>query len=123
MGVQYLTDAYGIYTASGLAACGTTRSIAGALIPLAVPDMLQALGIAWSCTLLAGISAALAIVPFGFIVYGPSIRHRSRFAAKYPRISVVPSENPSMPGIALGVISENEPVAEEDVGLTRISSV
>jgi hypothetical protein len=64
-----------------MAALSMTRSVAGAVIPLAVEDMLAALGIAWSCTVLAGISAGLALVPFGFIAYGEKIRAASRFSA------------------------------------------
>ena len=64
-----------------MAALGMTRSVAGAFLPLAVEDLLAALGIAWSCTLLGGISAVLALVPFGFIAYGERIRAGSRFSA------------------------------------------
>jgi hypothetical protein len=59
-----------------------TRSLAGTIIPLAVEDMLAALGIAWSCTILAAVSAVLAVVPFGFIAYGEKIRAASRFSAE-----------------------------------------
>jgi hypothetical protein len=58
-----------------------TRSVAGALLPLAIEDMVAGLGIAWSCTLLAGVSALLALVPFGFIAYGEKIRAGSSFSA------------------------------------------
>ena len=78
---QYVADAYNIYSASALAACSTTRSIAGALIPLATTKMLDSLGIAWACTVLAGISAVLGLVPFGFITYGQQIRAASRFSS------------------------------------------
>ena len=76
---QYLTDAYSPlnFAASALAACGTTRSIAGALIPLAVDDMLDALGVSSACTVLAIISAILCLVPFAFIIYADAIRARS----------------------------------------------
>jgi hypothetical protein len=43
--------------------------------------MVDGLGIAWSCTVLAGVSAGLALVPFGFIAYGERIRAASRFSA------------------------------------------
>ncbi|KAH8891842.1 major facilitator superfamily transporter [Thozetella sp. PMI_491] len=79
--INYVADAYGVYSASALAACGATRSFAGALIPLAVTNMLEALGIAWSCTLLAFIAAALCAVPFCFIIWGEKIRSRSRFSS------------------------------------------
>ncbi|KAK4658161.1 hypothetical protein QC762_204310 [Podospora pseudocomata] len=79
--INYVADAYGIYSASALAALGTTRSVAGALLPLAIEDMLKALGIAKSCALLAGISAALAAVPLCFVAYGDKIRAASKFSA------------------------------------------
>jgi hypothetical protein len=55
--------------------------MAGTLLPLAIEDMVDGLGIAWSCTVLAGVSAGLALVPFGFIAYGEKIRAGSRFSA------------------------------------------
>lgn len=58
-----------------------SRSVAGTLLPLAIEDMVDGLGIAWSCTVLAGVSAGLALVPFGFIAYGEKIRAASRFSA------------------------------------------
>ncbi|KAK4128014.1 MFS general substrate transporter [Parathielavia appendiculata] len=79
--INYVTDAYGVYSASALAAMSMTRSAAGAVLPLAIEDMVDALGIAWSCTVLAGVSAGLALVPFGFIAYGERIRAASRFSA------------------------------------------
>ncbi|KAK4157541.1 polyamine transporter 4 [Chaetomidium leptoderma] len=79
--INYVADAYGIYSASALAAMSMTRSVAGTLLPLGIEDMVDGLGIAWSCTVLAGVSAGLALVPFGFIAYGEKIRAASRFSA------------------------------------------
>ncbi|KAK0720300.1 major facilitator superfamily domain-containing protein [Lasiosphaeris hirsuta] len=79
--INYIADAYGIYSASALAACAMTRSIAGALIPLATDKMLESLGISWSCTVLAVIGAGLGFVPLLFIMYGEKIRQGSRFSA------------------------------------------
>ena len=79
---QYVADSYEIYSASALAACSMTRSIAGALIPLATDKMVETLGIAQSCTVLAGISAALGLVPVLFIIYGETIRAASKFSAQ-----------------------------------------
>ncbi|KAJ4349090.1 hypothetical protein N0V85_009723 [Neurospora sp. IMI 360204] len=77
--INYVTDAYSPlnFAASALAACGTTRSIAGALIPLAIDNMLAALGVAWAITVLAIISAIMCLVPFAFIIYADAIRARS----------------------------------------------
>lgn len=77
-----IADAYGIYASSALAACSATRSVAGAVIPLAVDSMIATLGIAWSCSLLAFISLALSFVPFGFIIWGEKIRAGSNFSNK-----------------------------------------
>ncbi|KAH8645400.1 major facilitator superfamily domain-containing protein [Xylariales sp. PMI_506] len=80
---NYISDAYGsVYGASAFAALGTTRSIAGAVIPLAVVNMLDSLGIAWSCTVLAFISLVLSFVPLCFIQWGPDIRRASKFTSK-----------------------------------------
>lgn len=80
--VNYIADAYGIYASSALAACAAARSVAGAVIPLAVDSMVTTLGIAWSCSLLAFISCGLSLVPFGFIIWGERIRAASNFSKK-----------------------------------------
>ncbi|ROW04220.1 hypothetical protein VSDG_00930 [Cytospora chrysosperma] len=78
--INYVADAYGIFASSALAACAATRSVAGAIIPLAVDSMVAKLGIAWSCSVLALISCALSLVPFGFIIWGERIRAASNFS-------------------------------------------
>lgn len=83
--MNYITDAYGVYAASVLAACSAMRSILGAILPLAIDKMLDALGIAWSCTTLAGISLVLGAVPFGFIAWGDKIRLASKLSQQYQR--------------------------------------
>lgn len=77
-----VADAYGIFASSALAACAAARSIAGAVIPLAVDSMVDTLGISWSCSLLAFISCGLSLVPFGFIIWGEKIRAASNFSKK-----------------------------------------
>lgn len=42
--LNYLADAYGIYTASAMAAASCTRSIFGAILPLAAKPMYTTLG-------------------------------------------------------------------------------
>lgn len=80
---NYVADAYGsAYGASAFAALGTTRSIGAALLPLVTDVMIQALGIPWSCTVLAFISLVLSVAPFCFILWGPQIRARSKFTQK-----------------------------------------
>lgn len=77
-----VADAYGIYASSALAACAAARSVAGAVIPLAVASMVETLGIAWSCSLLAFISLGLSFVPLGFIIWGEKIRAGSKFSSR-----------------------------------------
>lgn len=77
-----IADAYGIFASSALAACAAARSIAGAVIPLAVDSMIDTLGIAWSCSLLAFISLVLSLVPVGFITWGEKIRAGSQFSKR-----------------------------------------
>lgn len=76
---QYVTDAYETFAASAQGITSTTRSVFGALIPLASKSMFQALGVHWACSLLAFLSLAMACIPFAFIKYGDRIRANSKF--------------------------------------------
>ena len=75
----YVVDAFGPYTASANAALGIIRSIASALVPLAVNPMYRRLGYGWGNTLLAFL--ALPFVPFAWFLWkrGGGIRTRARF--------------------------------------------
>jgi len=75
--LNYMTDAYRDYAASAAAAASCTRSIFGALLPLAAPAMYDQLGVAWAMSLLGFFSVILGVVPFAFIKYGERIRLRS----------------------------------------------
>lgn len=77
--LNYLTDAYQIYAASALAAASCSRSLFGALLPLAGKPMYDALGVAWASSLLGFLSLGLTIIPFAFIKYGDRIRANSKF--------------------------------------------
>ena len=77
--LNYLTDAYEIYAASAMAAASLSRSIFGALLPLAARPMYERLGISWASSLLGFLSLAMSVIPFAFIRYGDRIRANSRF--------------------------------------------
>jgi hypothetical protein len=77
--INYLTDAYEIFAASAQSAASCSRSIFGALLPLAAKPMFNRLGTNWACTLLAFLSLGLSIIPFAFIRYGDHIRANSKF--------------------------------------------
>ncbi|KAK6193252.1 hypothetical protein LQW54_012660 [Pestalotiopsis sp. IQ-011] len=77
--LNYLADAYKIFAASALAASACTRSVFGAVLPLATTSMYETLGVGWASTLLAFVSFAMCALPFIFIRYGEVIRSNSAF--------------------------------------------
>ncbi|KAJ5728192.1 hypothetical protein N7493_004522 [Penicillium malachiteum] len=84
--LNYLTDAYETLSASAQSAASCTRSILGAVLPLATKPMFNRLGIHWACSLIAFISLAVSIIPFAFIRYGDRIRANSKFCQELKRI-------------------------------------
>ena len=77
--LNYITDAYEIFAASGMSATSISRSIFGALLPLAANPMYTKLTIPWASSFLGFLSLAMCIIPFAFIKYGDRIRANSRF--------------------------------------------
>ena len=77
--LNYVTDAYEIFAASGMAATSCCRSIFGAILPIAARPMYAKLGIAWASSLLGFLSLGMSIIPFAFIKYGDRIRANSKF--------------------------------------------
>lgn len=75
---NYLAGAYGIFAASALAGNAVTRSIFGAVLPLAGPKMYEVLTPRWAGTLLGLLEVALIPIPFVFWRYGGRIRAKSR---------------------------------------------
>lgn len=69
-----------MFAASAIAANTVLRSAAGAAAPLFTRQMFSALGIGPGGSLVGGVGAVLAIIPFAFYKYGRKIRERSRFA-------------------------------------------
>lgn len=80
---NYLTDAYGIYSASALASSVFSRNIAAALLlPLAAYPLYGDLDVGWACSLLGFLCVALSPIPFVFIKFGPALRARSSFCQR-----------------------------------------
>ena len=75
----YLTDCYGDYSASALAANAVLRSLFGAVFPLFATKMYNKLGTPWATSLLGFLATALAPLPLLFYMYGSKIRSVSRF--------------------------------------------
>ncbi|KAL4963852.1 MFS transporter [Aspergillus stella-maris] len=73
----YAIDCYPAYAASANAAMTAARSLVGALLPLAGPQMFETLGYGWGNSLLGFL--ALAFVPFAFLLQHFGKRLRERF--------------------------------------------
>lgn len=78
--LNYLVDVYKQYAASAVAANTVARSACGAAAPLFTNQMFKALGIGGGGSLIGGVAALLAVIPFLFYKYGRSIRIKSKFA-------------------------------------------
>ncbi|KAL4919797.1 putative MFS transporter [Aspergillus aurantiobrunneus] len=79
---SYLTDCYGTFGASALAANAVLRSIFGAVFPLFATNMYQSLGVPWATSVLAFVSLMMAPLPWVFYHFGPRIRARSKYHLK-----------------------------------------
>lgn len=79
---SYLTDCYGPFGASALAANAVIRSVFGAVFPLFATEMYQALGVSWATSVLAFVTLAMAPLPWLFYRFGPHIRARSKYHLK-----------------------------------------
>ena len=84
--LNYLTDAYETLSASAQSAASCTRSILGAVLPLAAKPMFSRLGVPWACSLIAFLSLGVSVIPFAFIRYGDRIRDNSKFCQELKRI-------------------------------------
>ncbi|KAJ5539015.1 hypothetical protein N7513_007347 [Penicillium frequentans] len=87
--LNYLTDAYETLSASAQSAASCTRSILGAVLPLAAKPMFNRLGIHWACSLIAFLALGVSIIPFAFIRYGDRIRANSKFCQELKRIKAL----------------------------------
>lgn len=69
-----------MYAASAIAVNTVVRSAAASAAPLFTNQMFTALGVGGGGSLVGGVGALLAVIPFAFYRYGGRIRVRSRFA-------------------------------------------
>ncbi|KAJ5104492.1 hypothetical protein NUU61_001839 [Penicillium alfredii] len=72
----YIIDCYPGYAASANATLTASRSLVGALLPLAGPKMFESLGLGWGNSLLGFIALAFVPVPVFFSRWGRVIRER-----------------------------------------------
>lgn len=79
-GIVYIVDTYLVNTVSAISIHVMVRSLVSAVFPIIEGPMYQSLGINWSATLLAGLSAVIMVSPIVFMIYGSRIRGWSRFS-------------------------------------------
>ena len=77
--ISYLTDCYGQYAASALAANAVFRSLFGAAFPLFAEQMYAKLGTPWATSLLGFLAVAMAPLPLVFYHFGPKLRAMSKY--------------------------------------------
>ena len=76
---QYIIDSYEAYSASALASVTLIRYVAaGGMVEVATP-MYKNLGVHYTLTILACLSAVMMPVPYLFYFFGPQIRKRSKY--------------------------------------------
>jgi multidrug resistance protein len=72
----YLIDSFPMFAASAVAALTCSRSVFGALLPLAAPSMYKSLGLGWGNSVLGFIAIALIPAPAAMYKYGGVIRKK-----------------------------------------------
>lgn len=80
---SYLVDAFGVHSASAIAANISLRCVAGAAFPLAAPRLYDELGIGWGTSVLAFIALVFLPVPLLLMRFGERIRMKSRLLVTY----------------------------------------
>lgn len=77
---QYIIDSYEVYAASALASVTFIRYVAaGGMVVVGIP-FYENEGVAYTCTILACLSALLVPVPYLFYFYGHLLRRNSSYA-------------------------------------------
>lgn len=74
----YLTDVFGIYRASAVAAFVVYRQIVATVLPLAGPPLFKHLGLGWGNSVLGFVALATIPLPFLLLRYGERMRLHSK---------------------------------------------
>jgi hypothetical protein len=75
----YLTDCYGRFSASALAANAVMRSLFSAAFPMFARQMYVKLGTPWATSLLGFVALVMAPVPWVLYQWGPRLRGASKY--------------------------------------------
>ena len=79
---NYLSDVYGLYASSAIAAQSMCRNLLGGAFPLFTQQMYAKLSFGGAASLMGGLGVILTLVPWVLVFYGPRIRARSKFASQ-----------------------------------------
>jgi hypothetical protein len=79
---NYLADTYHRYASSALAAQSCCRNMLGGVFPLVVTALFNNLTFQGAASLLGGLAVLLTAVPWVLVMFGPTIRARSKFASE-----------------------------------------
>ncbi|KAF6224762.1 hypothetical protein HO133_009956 [Letharia lupina] len=80
---SYLVDAFGLHSASAVAATICLRCVAGAAFPLVAPSLYDRLGVGWGTSVLAVVALVFLPVPLLLMRFGERVRLRSRLLVTY----------------------------------------
>ncbi|KAJ6437882.1 Chromatin structure-remodeling complex subunit rsc9 [Purpureocillium lavendulum] len=114
--LNYLVDSYVHYAASAIAVNTFARSIGSASAPLFTTYMFKAMGVGGGGSLIGGVAAVLAIVPFVFWRYGKKIRGRSNYTPSDAAVKADPEVGTPHPA------NHSLREFEEDTNVSRTGS-
>lgn len=77
--MNYVVDAFGIYSASAVTGIIVTRCLMSTFLPLTTVPLVDALGYGWGISVLAGFSLLLAPIPILLLRYGAHWRKVSSY--------------------------------------------
>ncbi|KXT01290.1 hypothetical protein AC578_2689 [Pseudocercospora eumusae] len=77
--MNYVVDAFGLYSASAMTAVIVTRCLTGTFLPLATEPLVEKLGYGLAFTVLALLSLVLAPIPVLVFRYGQRLRQNSKY--------------------------------------------
>ncbi|KAJ6617044.1 major facilitator superfamily domain-containing protein [Mycena sp. CBHHK59/15] len=77
---SYLTDCFGPFASSALAAQSLLRNVTATVFPLFLDRMFRAWSYRWANTLFACVALLLVAIPYVLLIYGPRHREHSGFS-------------------------------------------
>lgn len=76
---SYIVDAFGLYSASALTMYIIARCLGGTLLPLAIPPLIDSVGLGYGFIVLAAVCVAFIPLPILLMRYGMIWRQNSKY--------------------------------------------